>query len=384
MTNHPLRTIRVLFSITGLLMLNVLQNAMASNPPLELTLALEPERAVVPGERIRVLVSVATPRWFTAGTQLRLPEISGVVLLQNQEFASNATERRGQESWTLQHWSIDAFATRAGNFILQPIEVTASVSVAPGSDKTFTLYTKPRALRVVVPQALANLDGPWIASPSVTLTQHMDNDDTVAVGAAIKREVSIDAENVMAMMLPSLTRSELATRDALGGGVKSANIPGLQSYPEPVLLSNKATRGELTAKRVETVVYIATEPGEVHIPAEVLYWWNTTDATLQTLTTPEVRFTVRGTAAVPTGDAENMALPLGWLALLIVSMTTAYWLWRSPLRPIARQRLIELSNQLGHALHALRANPLPDRLNPGGTPAGPLAEPQHQRDSSCP
>lgn len=363
---------RGLAVIMGLLNIMLGQEVMASNMPLELTMALEPSGTVVPGERVRVLINVATPRWFTGGTRLRLPEVPGLVLLQNQEFASNATERRGEETWTLQRWSVDAFATRAGNFTLPPIEVTASVSVAPGSDKMFTRYTQPQAISVAIPQALSELDGPWIASPKVTLEQRIDRADTVALGSAIKRTITIHADGVMAMMLPSFTKMNQAISD----------IAGLQSYPEPPLLSNKATRGTLSAKREETTTYIATTPGQVRMPSQPLYWWNTSDASLQVLSTPEVEFTISGTAATAATQRGKNLTWWAWLLFGLLSAVSGYWLRHSPLALWAGKARRRLSAWLRHQLLSVTANPLPDRLNPGGSPAQPWARQQPQRDSA--
>jgi hypothetical protein len=358
----------------GLLKIMLTQGVVASNMPLELTIALEPSGTVVPGERVRVLINVATPRWFTGGTRLRLPEVPGLVLLQNQEFASNATERRGEETWTVQRWSVDAFATRAGNFTLPPIEVTASVSVAPGSDKVFTRYTPPQSVSVAIPQALSKLDAPWVASPKVTLEQRIDSADTVALGSAIKRTITIHADGVMAMMLPSFTKVNKAISD----------IAGLQSYPEPPLLSNKATRGTLSAKREETTTYIATTPGEVRIPSQKLYWWNTTDASLQVLSTPEVQFTISGTALAGAPKHGNNLRWLAWLLFGLLSAVSGYWLRRSPLALWLGKTRRRLGARVKHHLQSLTANPLPDRLNPGGSPAQPWARQQPQQDSASP
>jgi len=349
--------------------LAVAHSVFADELPVELTLTLEPARAVVPGERIRVLITVATPRWFTGGTRLRLPEVPGLVLLQNQEFASNATERRGQASWTLQRWSIDAFATRAGSFILPPIEVAASVSLAPGSDRTLTLYTQPQTFSVTIPAALTELDSTWVASPQVTLEQWIDRQDTVAVGAAIKRTVSLQAEGVMAMMLPALD---------------GVSVAGLQTYPEPALLTNKATRGALKATRVENTTYIATQPGKVHIPSSTVYWWNTTSAKLELLKTPETHITISGRQSSPSSHIPFTWLQAALTALALMVLAGGYWVWQSPVTPWIQARLRRWARGLTRKRRALFANPLPDRLNPGGSDGAPLAGRQPQRDSLFP
>ena len=165
----------------------------SDKPAAELSAELLPSTPVVPGERVRVLLTIATPRWFTSGTRIRLPEVPGLVLLQNQEFASNATERRGDESWTVQRWSIDAFATRAG---------TSHNSADRGNGLGFgwrreatellSLTTQPLKVTVEIPPELRELDE-WIASPAVSVHQTVNQTGEVAIGGAIKRSIRIKA-----------------------------------------------------------------------------------------------------------------------------------------------------------------------------------------------
>ena len=102
--------------------------AVPAQDLVEIGARLQPAEGAVPGQRIRLEVTVATPRWFTAGTRIKLPEVPGLILMQNQDFAANATERRGGESWTVQRWSLDVFATRAGAITIPPLQVSVAVS----------------------------------------------------------------------------------------------------------------------------------------------------------------------------------------------------------------------------------------------------------------
>ena len=95
----------LLWRIAILLWLAAGAVAVPAQDLVEIGARLQPAEGAVPGQRIRLEVTVATPRWFTAGTRIKLPEVPGLILMQNQDFAANATERRGGESWTVQRWS---------------------------------------------------------------------------------------------------------------------------------------------------------------------------------------------------------------------------------------------------------------------------------------
>ena len=118
----------LLWQIAILLWLAAGAVAVPAQDLVEIGARLQPAEGAVPGQRIRLEVTVATPRWFTAGTRIKLPEVPGLILMQNQDFAANATERRGGESWTVQRWSLDVFATRAGAITIPPLQVSVAVS----------------------------------------------------------------------------------------------------------------------------------------------------------------------------------------------------------------------------------------------------------------
>lgn len=338
---------------------------VSDSPAAELSAELLPSTPVVPGERVRVLLTVATPRWFTSGTRIRLPEVPGLVLLQNQEFASNATERRGDESWTIQRWSIDAFATRAGTITIPPIEVTASVSLAPGNNQTLSLNTQPLKVSVEMPPELRELDD-WIASPAVSVQQSVNQTGEVAIGAAIKRSIRVKADDVMAMMLPAINLEP---------------AEGLQTYPEPPLLTNRASRGTLSAQREDTVTLIATSPGVVAIDGARIHWWNTQTRRLTTLTTEQLDFTISGQLPPkPVSRTQMIERALYALAILIITLALLRLL-RSSLPYRLADEITKGRYQLRKGYRTLTANPLPDRLNPGGSPAGPSAKEQPERQS---
>ena len=333
----------------------------AANPPvLELSAELAADTLVVPGQRVRLLLTVATPRWFTSGTRIRLPEVPGLVLLQNQEFAANATEQRGTDSWTLQRWSIDVFATRPGTLRIPGVDVTASVSITPGVSQTLTRTTEPLDLDVQIPSELAELEH-WIASPNVTVQDTMVPAGPRPVGSALTRRVRIEAQDVMAMMLPA---------------IDTAYPHELQAYAAPPLLKSQASRGALSAQRVETTTLIATEAADVTLDGIRIYWWNTATQRLSTLTTDDHEITIAGASTTrQLNMLRSFEIALtGLLLLMGVLLCRALPLkrWRQRLS----QWLAKGGEQLKRRRHVLVASPLPKQLNPGGSPAGPSAKTQ--------
>jgi len=334
--------------LTATLLLSVSNFTLADNPLAEISARLIPAEGAVPGQRIKLEVTVATPRWFTAGTRIKLPEVPGLILLQNQDFAANATERRQGESWTVQRWFIDVFATKPGAITIPPLQVSVSVSKSTNESIASTLETPAMTVVTKIPPALADLEH-WVASPSVTLVQAIEGTLDTHLGSAINRRITIKAQDVMAMLLPRTTHP-----------VK----PLLQMYPEPPVLRNRSNRGNLTATRSDKISWIAAAPGTVEVPGVAVNWWNTSTQKLQILTTEPLSISISGELPPrPTSKTETVKaliyaviiLCIGWLSWRLM---VSGWLYH--LRT-GMERLLQACHRLWRTM---TGNSLPDRLNP--------------------
>jgi hypothetical protein len=320
----------------------------ADDQLVEITTRLIPAEGAVPGQRIRLEVAVATPRWFTAGTQIKLPEVPNLLLLQNQDFAANSTERRGGESWTVQRWFIDLFATKPGTVVIPPLRVSVSVSKAANETVASTVETQALTVTTRIPPALEGLEH-WVASPSVTLVQTIDGSLDTYLGAAISRQLTIKASDVMAMLLPRATNH---------------NDPLLQMYPDPPVLRNRANRGTLLATRSDKTSWIAAAPGTVEIPGAVVNWWNTETQTLQILKSEPLKISIRGELPPePASKTETVKAVLSATAFLFAGFLA----WRLLVSDgfgalVKRQGL--LHQQWQRVWAVLRGSPLPNELNP--------------------
>ncbi len=351
-------TCRRYFMLLVLLSLGLASQAHSA-PTVEIAAQLEPEAGAVPGQRIRLHITVATPRWFTAGTRLSLPEVPGLILLQNQSFASNASEQRDGHNWSLQRWTVDVFATRAGSFLIPPVTAKVSTSLEGGLEYQGELTTPPLPLSVVLPPALEGLEH-WIASPEVTLTQSIDssgvNDAGLPLGGALTRTLTVTAQDVMAMQLP-----ELATA--------AASL--VQQYPEPPVLRNRANRGRLSAERRDRSVLIATAPGKLNWPGAQLNWWNTDTGELTVLTTEPVTVMLSGEQLTPESSHSISIEPIVDLTVTVILAWLGVLAWRKGLGARIKRIALALLRYAQGVWRQHREPGLPERLNPGGNPRGP-------------
>lgn len=321
---------------------------------LQVESAISPTEGLVPGQQARLLVTVATDRWFSGGTRIVIPEVPGLVILQTEQFASNASENRGGQSWVVQRWTLDVYPQRAGNFLIPPLTLKVKVNAGPAVDVEGELSAPTVRFRVSVPPALEQADQ-WVAAPAYSVSQRFDRPlNDLQVGDAFEREVVFEAAGVMAMMLPAFEATEQA---------------GLSAYPEPPELDNRSNRGETSARRSQRISYVVEAPGDYLLPAREYFWWDTGRGELQLLSLPEQRFRV-GPAGPSTADQGGIR-SAEWLRPLLVSAAglaavglILWWAWRRlPREQLARLR--EKLLRLWAWFAALRKPALPSGLNPG-------------------
>lgn len=349
---------RFLYYLAALLML-IKPPGLAASASLEelqqtgrllLSTQVSPAEGLVPGQKIRLVLEIATDRWFAGGTRIRVPEVPGLVILQTEQFASNASENRGGQSWVIQRWTLDIYAQRAGDFTVPPMALELAVNGGESGNVRGQLFSPPVDFTVEIPAALDGVEQ-WVAAPSFNIEQHFDRDlESLLPGDAFERQLVFEAADVMAMMLP-----EFKLRD----------IPGLAVYPAPPDLVNRSNRGETVATRSLKISYVVESEGEYLLPGEDFMWWDTETTRLQVLSLPPVAFTVgppgsgnKVEGLVSTVDRAQWLMLAAGLSGLLVLAGVLYRLYPHLLK--VGSIWIWIASQW----KALRQPALPDRLNP--------------------
>ena len=346
---------------TGLLQLSAWSATVAELQTaghLEISSALHPAQAIVPGQRVELSITIATDTWFTGGTRLEIPEVSGLVILQTNDFASNSSENRNGQTWVVQRWALDVYPQQAGSFTLPPIAARIKVSDEDANTVEGGLHSPTLHFQSVIPQSLTRATQ-WVAAPTYTVSQSFDRElENLQVGDAIQREIVFEATDVMAMMLPAL---------------KAENLQGLAAYAEPSSLSNNSNRGDTTARRVERITYVVEAQGQYQLPARDFFWWDTLKGELQIRYLPAVDISVSGGPNVSSQDTGLLEIAnLNWRRILLAAVVLVLFLgvsWlvykRAKHYPVARitQPLIEAARRLNQ----MRKPALSRGLNPDGS-----------------
>jgi oxygen tolerance protein BatD len=317
--------------------------------------AIEPDSKVVPGQKLGLTIKIATDGWFSGGTRIKIPEVPGLVILQTAQFAANATERRGSDTWVVQRWTLDVYPQQAGSFTIGPIALQVQVQVqvgGGGGNVEGNTTSPPVSFTAAVPDALQQAQF-WVAAPQFSAEQSFDRElEGLLPGDAFERTITFEGSDTMAMMLPAYQAEELT---------------GLAGYPAPPVLDNYNNRGEVRARRVQSISYVVEAPGNYLLPGRDYFWWDTSSGELQLVSLPATEILVAGNSTAVTGakrkrlQPRTIAIGVGGLALLglLAWLLLRYrpWQWLDILaEPVGR---------LWDLLQTLRRPALPERLNPG-------------------
>ncbi|MFK7732398.1 MAG: hypothetical protein AB8B48_12335 [Pseudomonadales bacterium] len=242
---------------------------------------LQPKSNIVVGQQIELNIEVASSSWFSGGTRIGRFELDDAIVLRRNKFAVNSSRREAGNTWSIQLWTITIYPQRSGAFNIPAIDIHVSVADPENPVDAITGVVQTEALSFVstLPEVIPGESIKyWIASNDFTISDEFDkpiNADTEAdainAGDALRRTITLRAENVAAMMLPT---------------IDVVSVPGLAAYSRPARLEDRVNRGSYLAVRRDVISYVAEKEGVYTLPEIVLHWWNTQTLTLEQLVLP--------------------------------------------------------------------------------------------------
>lgn len=321
---------------------------------LQVASSITPSEGIVPGQRLRLILEIATDRWFTGGTGVGIPEVPGLVILQTEQFAVNASENRGGENWVVQRWTLYVYPQRAGEFAIPPVALDVKVNAGEAGNVEGRVRAPPLTLDVRLPEELAEAEH-WVAAPEFSVDQRFDRDlEGLGVGDAFEREITFEARDVMAMMLPVFSAREFS---------------GLAIYPAPAELEDRGNRGESLARRSQRISYVVESEGLYLLPARDFLWWNTRTGKLQVLSLPATEIQVGSGGASDAGSRTDPGTGRQRVLLLagLAALALGLWLAFVLLPRLPLERLRHWLQSAGRLVAELRKPALPAELNPGSS-----------------
>ena len=290
---------------------------VASNQ-LKIRVWVSPGQDIVTSQQVDLNIEVASTTWFAAGTKIARFEMQDAIVLRREKFAVNSSQVIDGVKWSTQLWTITIYPQRAGAFEIPALSVDVSIAKDTNSDTEpedalresdvnepsqnavikGRLRTSVIHFDAKVPEEIAQLSARrqeplfWLATRYFDVEQTYSRSlENVKAGDAIRRTITITADNVAAMMLPSLTLAQQA---------------GLAVYHKPASLEDRINRGTYSAKRIETITYVVEKAGGYRLPPLFFYWWDLSSQSVQTIELPASLIAVGEGLVVVEPDTKNV------------------------------------------------------------------------------
>jgi hypothetical protein len=237
---------------------------------------LEPKDEIVVRQRCELVVKFLSDVTSFAGS-VDFPDVAiANALVVRPASGQSFSERRGTETWIGVEYRYAVYPQRRGS--LEIPEVEASVLTGWGRDRfRVSAASEPFRRKVTVPNEIAGL-ADVVVTPSLHLEQDFQPDaDTFRVGDAVKRTITVTADNIASILLPEIV---------------IPSLEGIATYPASPVVEDRNVRGTITATRIDTVTIILEKEGEYTLPEVVVSWWNPDNRRLHKDTLPELKITV--------------------------------------------------------------------------------------------
>jgi hypothetical protein len=309
--------------------------AHAASAPYLIESEFLPARAYVGAEvtlRLRLLRAPGVPYGV-----LRPPRLGDAAELTPFGPLRDYETQRAGMLYSVRERSYLVVLRRAGPLVLPGPELDGPLRYA----KEFVreLRGAPRVLEVRPPRVEAG--EPWLPARRVTLEESWSSDPgALAAGTPVVRTLVVRAEGISGDRLPRLGM------DAL---------PGLQAHHDLPDFGSEYLEAGVAGRRVQRVVLMPLEEGEIALPELALSWWDVAADAPRTATLPGRKLRVGAAVAVevapeaPAGVSPQAVMHGFAIAILVLCAAVLWWHLR-------RQALHEARRQLRAACG--RKNPL--------------------------
>lgn len=279
---------------------------------LSVDLLVETEGPLYARSPIIIAVEVATPRWFSRGTRIRDFRVPGAVVRPVSAFADNQTQRRGNESWSVQRWRYRLFAQDAGDLVIPRLSVSVGVNGGDAGNVEGEVLLPARTLSIQWPAGVEGLD-PWVSASDLTIEESWEGElEDYQAGDAVTRVRRYRISDAPAMVLVA---------------PPTPDIDGLSLYRAPPVVNDRQNRGQLQGEREERLVVTFTAPGDYELPGLTYHWLDTDSGEVHTISIPARQFSVLGVAAEPSLSIPRSRNGLRYLSPALVLLLAAMLLY---------------------------------------------------------
>lgn len=225
------------------------------------------------------------------------PELPNAVVLTLGETSAGSVRRDGKVYGVVeQRYAI--FPEASGRLVLPAISVTASVRLVENnrySRKGVRVGTSESVIYVLPVPAGYPSNQPWLPAEDVVLHQEIDTNAPVNVGDTVTHELLVHIKGNVGSIAPPVTWSVPENE--------------LRTYPQSPVINDDTNSKSVTGSRLQTTSIVALQPGQIEIPSQEIYWWNTETNELAITRSSALTLSAEGQAIVQSDPVEDAREP---------------------------------------------------------------------------
>ncbi len=228
-------------------------------------------KSVWVGQRMTLQIDVLGKDGWAQITDIDAVEIPNCYLLPSGNSRVRLQEKIEGADYSGQRYELSLYPQRNGSIEIPalslPVKIQTWGAGAGTNDQVVT--TKPRSIEAKLPAGVQNVHS-FVASSKFTATQTWSSDASdFKVGDALKRSIQLRADNLPAMLLPTIAYPDLEY---------------LSSYPETPELSDESAQSTPIGQRNESITYLFESNGTAQLPDYSFQWWDPQTESLTTVT----------------------------------------------------------------------------------------------------
>ena len=321
---------------TGILLLWAVAEAGAATDPNRLRARIGdvPEQAVWVGQQVPFAVVLSLDTRPKGAPRFEVPDVPGGILLAVPGSPVYGSERREGIAFTTWRYSFAFYPHRSGTHVIPSIRARVHLAQGDGSVVQLTADTEAFTVEAKWPAGATGL-ATLISTSRLEATESWAPEGTeLRVGDAVTRTIRLSAPDVLGMGFPAIAFTP---------------VDGVGVYPKAPEITDKTYRGDITGKRVETVVYLCERAGDITLPGLVIPWFDLAAGELKRVTFPPRLLKVSENPAFPVappdaaqvdrGKSRRTVLP-GLTLLLAIGAAGLFLVrrYREPARAWAKRR----------------------------------------------
>ena len=262
-------------------------------------------------EEIVIQVDLKSTAYSLTQSKIGLENNPNYIITAPTSAVSIETVDINGTDWSVVHYEYKLYPLHAGKLTILPIPISFEASMGYGQEsQNFELTTKVLNIDIQGHKGV-NPDKFILSTPQYSLkVKQTPKINKLKVGDAFELQVIQEAQNVPDILLTPIYFSD----------TKQFKV-----YTKEAKLESSENRGVSGVSRRDSFTFVAIEEGNITLPSQELFWWDTENKILHTEKTPQLSFFITAQAKLKSieEDISNKKI-LSYFAIVLLVITLLY------------------------------------------------------------